>query len=117
MTAARRSKGWRVGVVRRRPRYAHDGRFWLAVFFLVALTASAAVEGPQRNDGAGSGPSDVPFLQATQRAMLQAFVLPQLSLECLVAIGGALATCTNPGLGGAVTCGVALLQVLETCPW
>jgi len=108
MTAPRRQAGTCTGDARQGER--RNGRFrHLAVLLLVALAASAALEGPHR--------SDVPGLQATQRAMLQALVLPQLSLECLVAIGSALVTCTSPGLGGAVTCGVALLHVLNTCPW
>ena len=47
---------------------------------------------------------------------LQAIVLPQLSLECWVAIAVAYGACTQPGLQGTVGCGLALVEMLESCP-
>ena len=53
-----------------------------------------------------------PLLPSNPGAAQQAIVLPQLSLECLAAIGAAYSTCTHSALG----CGMALIRVLEACP-
>jgi hypothetical protein len=47
---------------------------------------------------------------------VQAIVLPQLSVECWVAIAVAYSACTQPGLQGTVGCGLGLVQMFESCP-
>ena len=48
--------------------------------------------------------------------IVKAFVMPQLSFECVVAVVGAMNTCISPGTGGAVACGMALVRILRVCP-
>ena len=48
--------------------------------------------------------------------VLTALVLPQLSLECVGSIGRALRICSSPSPRAAMVCGVALVQVLYSCP-
>ncbi len=50
------------------------------------------------------------------RPVLTALVLPQLSLECVGAIGRAVRTCSSPSPQGAVVCAFALIEVLHSCP-
>jgi len=51
-----------------------------------------------------------------QSALVAAFVLPRLSLECVVAVVEAIRTCSSPVTGGAVACGMALVRIVQVCP-
>jgi hypothetical protein len=54
--------------------------------------------------------------RAAVRPVLQALVLPRLSLDCLSAIGQALRICGSPVPRAAAVCGLALVEVLHSCP-
>ena len=89
-------------------------RLKLVIPTLVLLGLALGAEPPRllHSTAPGTGAS----ARARQRALVNALVLPRLSFECILALGEAVRTCSSPGAGGAVACGMALVHILRVCP-
>lgn len=84
----------------------------LVVALLLLWALVETLPTPWREVEAGSADA----VQAGGEAIVAAFVLPRLSMECVMAVVEAIHTCSSPGPGGAIACGMAAVRILQVCP-